>query len=155
MKLTGPRREILQGGTRLFWAAGDKQRLLSKLRTVPQNVQITYTLYKAVTNIIQMSKRISQLFILNKLNIAENIPPPLEKIRIKRLWLRLWGPFLDSQAFLDIRGPDRCTGWTPLSLGLEIYTSLILFFMQYSSSFNLMLYSWNSSLFYLIICIVF
>ena len=76
MKLTGPRREILQGGTRLFWAAGDKQRLLSKLRTVPQNVQITYTLYKAVTNIIQMSKRISQLFILNKLNIAENIPPP-------------------------------------------------------------------------------
>ena len=69
---------------------------------VLQNVQITYTLYKAVTNIIQMSKRISQLFILNKLNIAENIPPPPpppgKKIRIKRLWPRLWGPFLDSQA---------------------------------------------------------
>jgi hypothetical protein len=60
--------ELLQGGTRLLWGSGDMLRLLSKLRIwgplkplvtfinalfpVQQNVQITYALYKAVTNII-------------------------------------------------------------------------------------------------------
>jgi hypothetical protein len=60
---------------------------------VQQNVQITYALYKAVTNIIQRGEFYIIIF-LNKLKIVENPPPPplrMKTIKIKHLWLRLWG----------------------------------------------------------------
>ena len=80
VKLAMPPREILQGGTSYKTALGPGDRLRP------------------------LSK------FLNKLKIVENIPPKNENIRIKCLWLRLWGPSEIHRPLLGSPGPDRCTG---------------------------------------------
>ena len=64
-----------------------------------QNVQITYALYKAVTNIIQRGEFYIIIF-LNKLKKVENTPPPIknENNQNKTSMAKAMGPFRDSQA---------------------------------------------------------
>ena len=45
------------------------------------------------------------IIFLNKLIIVENIPKN-EQIKIKRLWLRLWGPSVNHGPFLDSQDPE-------------------------------------------------
>ena len=72
-----------------------------------QIVQITHAMKftKAVTNFIQSSDIIQRsefyiILFLNRLKIVENIPKN-GKIKIKCLWLRLWGPLEIHMPLLD------------------------------------------------------
>jgi hypothetical protein len=82
---SGPPREILQSGTRLLWGLWDKLRLLSKLRIWGQ--------IKPRVNFQPEIRNLSEFYMiifLNKLKMKK-------QNKIKRLWLRQWGLFKDSQ----------------------------------------------------------
>jgi hypothetical protein len=44
------------------------------------------------------------IIVLDKLKIVENTPTKMKKIKIKRLWLRLWGP---SEIHMPLLGSPR------------------------------------------------
>ena len=56
------------------------------------------------------------IIFLNKLKIVENIPKN-EQIKIKRLWLRLWGPSVNHGPFLDSKGPEPMYRLNPSLIG--------------------------------------
>jgi hypothetical protein len=76
---------------------------------VQQNVQITYTLHKAVTNIIQRSK-----WILIK--IVENTLKKWKQNQNKMSMAKATGPFRDSQAPSWLSGPRTDATAEPPSL---------------------------------------
>jgi hypothetical protein len=56
------------------------------------------------------------IIFLNKLIIVENIPKN-EQIKIKRLWLRLWGPSVNHGPFLGSPGPEPMYRLNPPLIG--------------------------------------
>ena len=56
------------------------------------------------------------IIFLNKLIIVENIPKN-EQIKIKRLWLRLWGPSVNHGPFLDSQDPEPMYRLNPSLIG--------------------------------------
>jgi hypothetical protein len=92
VSLSGPPREILQGGTRLIWDPWDKLR-----RDFSENLRIWGPIKQL------------EIFFLNKLKIVENMPPKKSLVKAIGALQRFTGPFL------ALRDPDRCISWTPFS----------------------------------------
>ena len=107
----GPPIDILQGGKRLLRGLGDRLRLLSKLRI--------WRPIKPLVNFHMINNQYSEFYViifLNKLIIVENIPKN-EQIKIKRLWLRLWGPSVNHGPFLDSQDPEPMYRLNPPLIG--------------------------------------
>jgi hypothetical protein len=57
------------------------------------------------------------MIFLNKLKIVENTKTSLKKIKIKRLWLRLWGHSEIQKPLLGSLGPGPMYWLNPLLIG--------------------------------------
>ena len=93
---------------------------------------------------IQKSKGIlHNYFFLNKLKIVDNTPKTKWKIKIKRLWLRLWGPSKMHMPLLS--SPDSGSMYphpriVPVSLFLTCFKLFILCSVLYIIIFLLFCY---------------
>ena len=101
----GPPREILQGGTRLYWGHGNRLRLLSNLRIwgPGYNVNVNYHQQPEFRNLSEFY--ILVVIFLNKLKIVENIPKNWGKNQNKTPMAKAMMPFKNSQTPSWLSGP--------------------------------------------------